>query len=76
LHLHLNIDKDVYLYQFAEHGDMAAIRSSLGFFTLGDYDFYETHYGREKWRPDKLEAARQIAVLASTNGDVISFTNK
>ena len=72
-HLHLNLDKDVYLYHEAERGDLAAVKSSLGFFTVGDYNFYETHYGGENWSPAKLEVARQIATLAATNGDVITF---
>ncbi|HEX3626513.1 MAG TPA: hypothetical protein VH280_13945 [Verrucomicrobiae bacterium] len=75
LHLHLNIDKDVYLYRFAERGDITDLKSSLGFFTLGDYNFYEAHYGSENWSSPKLETAREIATVAATNGSVIAFTN-
>jgi hypothetical protein len=75
LHLHLSIDKDVYLYHEAERGDLAAVKSSLGFFTVGDYNFYEAHYGSENWSQTKLEAARQIATVAATNGSMVWFTN-
>jgi hypothetical protein len=74
-HLHLSLDKDVYLYHEAESGDLAAVKSSLGFFTVGDYNFYQAHYGGENWSPEKLQAARQIATLAATNGSVVWFTN-
>lgn len=74
-HLHMNLLKDVYLYHEADGGDVAAVKSSLGFFTVGDYNFYETHYGGENWSPAKLEAAHQIATLAATNGDVVWFTS-
>src|SRR5580693_2065818 len=65
-HLHLSMAKDVYLYHEAESGNLSAVKNSLGFFTLGEYNFYETHYGGENWSPAKLEAARQIAALAAT----------
>jgi hypothetical protein len=74
-HLHLNIDKDVYLYHEVESGDLKAVKQSLGFFTFGDYDFYMTHYSNENWSPGKLETAHQIATLAATNGSIVWFTN-
>ena len=73
--LHISLDKDVYLYHEAEGGDLAAVKSSLGFFTVGDYNFYQAHYGGENWSPAKLQAARQIATLAATNGSVVWLTN-
>jgi hypothetical protein len=74
-HLHLSIAKDVYLYHQAESGDLTTVQSTLGFFTLGDYNFYETHYRGENWSTAKLEAARRIAALAATNGSVVLITN-
>jgi hypothetical protein len=74
-HLHITLDKDVYLYHEAESGDLAAVKGSLGFFTFGDYNFYQAHFSGEDWSPAKLQAARQIATLAATNGSVVGFTN-
>jgi hypothetical protein len=48
----------------------------LRFFTFGDYNFYMAHYSNEDWSSAKLEAARQIATLAATNGSIVWLTNR
>ena len=69
--LALNLDKDVNLYQKAENGDLAGVKSQLGFFILGQFNVYERHFGDEHFL--HFDDARRIATLAATNGDVIGF---
>ncbi len=70
-HLALSLDMDVNLYQKAEHGDLAGVKSQLGFFILGQYNFYAEHFGDTPFL--HYDDARRIATLAATNGSAIGF---
>ena len=70
-HLALSLDMDVNLYQKAESGDLAGVKSQLGFFILGQFNFYAQHFGDEHFL--HYDDARRIATIAATNGDVIGF---
>jgi hypothetical protein len=72
-HLVISLDQDVYLYRIAERGDLAGIKSSLGFFICGRFKTYEQRFGDERFL--HFDDARQIATIAATNGDVVWFTN-
>ena len=70
-HLALDLDMDVNLYQKAERGDLAGIKSQLGFFILGQFNCYAQHFGDQPFL--HYDDARRIATIAATNGDVIGF---
>jgi hypothetical protein len=70
-HLALSLDMDVYLYQKAERGDLAGVKSQLGFFILGQFNFYAQHFGDKHFL--HYDDARQIATVAATNGTVLYF---
>jgi hypothetical protein len=70
-HLALSLDMDVNLYQKAESGDLAGVKSRLGFFIYGQFNAYERRFGQEPFL--HFDDARKIATLAATNGDVVSF---
>ena len=70
-HLALSLDMDVNLYQKAESGDLAGVKSQLGFFIYGQFNTYEQRFGQEPFL--HFDDARKIAALAATNGDVVSF---
>lgn len=72
-HLAISLDQDVYLYHIAERGDLAGVKSSLGFFICGRFKTYEQRFGDEHFL--HFDDARQIATIAATNGDMIWFTN-
>ncbi len=72
-HLAISLDQDVYLYHIAERGDLAGVKSSLGFFICGRFNTYKQHFGDEHFL--HFDDARQIATIAATNGDMIWFTN-
>ena len=69
--LALHLDMDVNLYQKAEREDLAGIKSQLGFFILGQFNFYAQHFGDQPFL--HYDDARRIATIAATNGDVIGF---
>jgi hypothetical protein len=70
-HLVLSLDMDVDLYQKAEHGDLAGVKSQLDFFILAQFNFYVANFGDERFL--HYDEARQIASIAATNGDVSGF---
>ena len=70
-HLAISLDQDVYLYHIAERGDLAGVKSSLGFFIYGRFNTYEQRFGEQHFL--HFDEARQIATIAATNGDVIGF---
>jgi hypothetical protein len=72
-HLAISLDQDVYLYHIVERGDLAGVKSSLGFFICGRFKTYEQRFGDEHFL--HFDDARQIATIAATNGDVVWFTN-
>jgi hypothetical protein len=71
--LALSLDMEVNLYQKADRGDLAAVKSQLGFFILGQFNFYSRHFGNERFL--HYDDARHIAVIASTNGNAVGFEN-
>ena len=70
-HLALSLDMDVNLYQKAESGDFAGVKSQLGFFILGQFNTYAQRFGDEQFL--HFDDSRRIAALAATNGDVVGF---
>jgi hypothetical protein len=72
-HLAISLDQDVYLYHMVERGDLASVKSSLGFFICGRFNTYEQRFGDEHFL--HFDEARHIATIAATNGDVVWFTN-
>lgn len=70
-HLALSLDRNVHLYQLADGGDLAGVKSSLGFFIYGQLSAYEQRFGQQSFL--HFADAQKIATLAATNGDVVSF---
>lgn len=70
-HLALSLDMDVNLYQKAESGDLAGLKSQLGFFIFGQFNTYTQHFGNDQFL--HFDDARRIARFAATNGDVVGF---
>jgi hypothetical protein len=70
-HLALSLDMNVNLYQKAESGDLAGVKSQLGFFVLSQFNFYAQHFGVQPFL--RYDDARRIATIAATNGSVIGF---
>ena len=69
--LALSLDMNCSLYQKAESGDLAGVKSQLGFFIYGQFNTYQQHFGPERFV--HYDDARRIAAIAATNGDVISL---
>ena len=70
-HLALSLDLDVNLYQKAQSGDLAGVKSQLGFLILGQFDAYTQDFGDAPFL--HYDDARRIATIAATNGDVIGY---
>jgi hypothetical protein len=70
------LDRDVRLYQLAEDGNLARVKSGLGcqiYVLFSDYNQYTQFFIHENVRLANFNETRRIATITATNGDLHTF---